>query len=324
MESSVGALIMAYGSTPSLDDQDIFEYLRHILLHYRKTGPTQEEFQDLKERYQAIGGSPLYTVTERIVQAVQNTLNMKSPGRFQVHMAMKHSPPLIENVVREMANHGVSQAVGVALAPFRSRLSSDAYYRLVQEVNHQLDRPIQWSFAGDWNLHPLFLELWSQAIEDVLEGQDPIPMIIFTNHSLPARIQEWKDPYSDQFEKTAQALAEKCHLSKWTTAYQSEGGDNQSWLGPSLKAVLQEEKNQENNAFLVVPIGFVMDHLEILYDLDVKAQAEAETRGISMARTPMPNDHPLLVAMLADLITGTLPPRDEKRDEGGEGTCLLS
>ena len=306
MDGLVGALIMAYGSAPTLEDEAILEYLRHILLHYRKKEPTTEEFQHLKERYQAIGGSPLYNVTERITQAVQKALNTRSPGRFQVYMAMKHSSPLIEDVITEMEKAGVTQAIAVALAPFRSRLSSDAYYRLVQETNNQLERPIQWTFVGDWNLHPLFLELWSKAIEDVLEGQDPTPMTIFTNHSLPALIQEWKDPYSDQFEQTAQALAEKCHLSKWTTAYQSEGGGNQSWLGPSLMEALQKSKTQGNNACLVVPVGFLMDHLEILYDLDVEAQAEAKRQDISMARTPMPNDHPLLVAMLADLIRGKL------------------
>ena len=168
MESSVGALIMAYGSPSSLEEKDIFEYLRHILVHYRKIEPTPEEFRHLKERYEAIGGSPLNSITKRLAEAVQDTLDLGSPGRFKVHMAMKHSPPLIENVVREMSESGLTQAVAVALAPFQSRLSSDAYYKIIQQTNDQLDQPLQWSFAGNWHLHPLFLELWSKAIKKAL------------------------------------------------------------------------------------------------------------------------------------------------------------
>jgi len=299
---SVGVLIMAYGSAPSLDDQAISDYLRHILQYYRKTEPTEEECRHLKERYQAIGGSPLYRITENISQALQNTLDQRFPERFQVYWGMKHSPPLIEDVVSQMAKVGVKQAIAVALAPFRSRLSSEGYYRLVQESNSSLDDPIQWSFAEDWNLHPLFLELWRNRIEDILHRQEKTPTVIFTNHSLPARIQEWNDPYTEQFETAAEALAKKCRLSRWTTAYQSEGGGSQPWLGPNLTDLLHELRDEGQDTFLAVPIGFLMDHLEILYDLDLKAQEEAKEMGIVLWRTEMPNDDPLLVAMLADLV----------------------
>jgi len=299
---SVGVLIMAYGSAPSLDDQAISDYLRHILQYYRKTEPTEEECRNLKERYQAVEGSPLYRITEDISQALQNTLDQRFPERFQVHWSMKHSPPLIEDVVSQMAKAGVKQAIAVALAPFRSRLSSEGYYRLVQESNSSLDDPIQWSFAEDWNLHPLFLELWKNRIEDVLHRQEKTPTVIFTNHSLPARIQEWNDPYTEQFETAAEALAKKCRLSRWTTAYQSEGAGSEPWLGPNLTDRLHELRDQGQDTFLAVPIGFLMDHLEILYDLDFKAQEEAKEMGIVLWRTEMPNDDPLLVAMLADLV----------------------
>ncbi len=299
---SVGVLIMAYGSAPSLDDQAISDYLRHILQYYRKTEPTEEECRHLKERYQAVGGSPLYGITENISQALQNTLDQRFPERFQVYWGMKHSPPLIEDMVSQMAKAGVKQAIAVALAPFRSRLSSEGYYRLVQESNSSLDDPIQWSFAEDWNLHPLFLELWKIRIEDILHRREKTPTVIFTNHSLPARIQEWNDPYTEQFETAAEALAKKCHLSLWTTAYQSEGAGSEPWLGPNLTDLLHELRDQGQETFLAVPIGFLMDHLEILYDLDVKAQEEAKEMGIVLWRTEMPNDDPLLVTMLADLV----------------------
>ncbi len=299
---SVGVLIMAYGSAPSLDDQAISDYLRHILQYYRNTEPTEKECRHLKERYQAIGGSPLYRITENISLALQNTLDQRFPERFQVYWGMKHSPPLIEDVVSQMTKAGVKQAIAMALAPFRSRLSSEGYYRIVQESNRSLDDPIQWSFAEDWNLHPLFLELWRNRIEDILHRQEKTPTVIFTNHSLPARIQEWNDPYTEQFETAAEALAKKCRLSRWTTAYQSEGAGSEPWLGPNLTDRLQELREQGQDTFLAVPIVFLMDHLEILYDLDLKAQEEAKEMGIALWRTEMPNDDPLLVAMLAELV----------------------
>ncbi len=299
---SVGVLIMAYGSAPSLDDQAISDYLRHILQYYRKAEPTEEECRHLKERYQAVGGSPLYGITENISLALQKTLDQRFPEHFKVYLGMKHSPLLIEDVVSQMAKDGVKEAIAVALAPFRSRLSSEGYYRLVQESNSSLDDPIQWSFAEDWNLHPLFLELWRNRIEDILHRQEKTPAVIFTNHSLPARIQEWNDPYADQFEEAAKAVAKKCRLSRWTTAYQSEGAGNEPWLGPNLTDRLQELREQGQNIFLVAPIGFLMDHLEILYDLDLTAQEKAKEMGIVLWRTEMPNDDPLLVAMLADVV----------------------
>ncbi len=305
----VGVLIMAYGSAPSLDDQAISDYLGHILQYYRKTEPTEEECRHLKERYEAIGGSPLYRITENLSQALQKTLEQGFSERFQVYWGMKHSPPLIEDVVSRMTKAGVKQAIAVALAPFRSRLSSEGYYRLVQESNSSLDDPIQWSFAEDWNLHPLFLELWRNRIDDILHRQEKTPTVIFTNHSLPARIQEWNDPYSEQFEKAAEALAKKCHLSQWTTAYQSEGGGSQAWLGPNLIDLLHELRDQGQDTFLAVPIGFLMDHLEILYDLDLKAQKEAKEMGIVLWRTEMPNDDPLLVDMLADVVAQKIEPK---------------
>ena len=138
--SSVGVLIMAYGSAPSLDDQAIFRYLQHILQYYRKKEPTQEEFQNLKERYHSVGGSPLYSVTEKIAEALQDALNLSFPERFRVDLAMKHSPPFIEDRVSQMAETGVKQAIAVALAPFRSRLSTEGYYRLVRESNKAIGR----------------------------------------------------------------------------------------------------------------------------------------------------------------------------------------
>lgn len=301
----VGVLLMAYGSTPTLQDQDIRKYLTHILQYYRKTDPSPEEFEDLKQRFQKVGGSPLYPITESIVSALQDLLEKSHPGEFRIYLAMKHSPPFIEDGVARMAREGIRRAVALAMAPFRSRLSTDGYYRIVEKSGQRLEQPIDWLFSPDWNLHPSFLELWGQAIQESWQTK-PESVVVFTNHSLPERILQWQDPYPDQFRDTAKALAEKCGLSEWSLAYQSAGGGNQDWLGPGLEQVLGEWKDKGKREFLVAPIGFLTDHLEILYDLDVQAQATASRLGIQLSRTRMPNDHPQMVSLLAQLVQETM------------------
>lgn len=300
--SVVGVLLMAYGSPPSMDDEAVYAYLRHILQFYRRTDPDPQAVAHLKERYQAIGGSPLYGITERLVAGLQHALDEAFPGHFRVYWAMKHSPPFIEDVVPQMARAGLRQAVGVALAPFRSRLSTDGYYRVVQEVNQGLTDPMAWTFVDDWHLHPLFLTLWQDRIEDACRGLPETALVVFTNHSLPERIRRWDDPYPAQFEATARALAERCRLTRWTVAYQSAGGGPEAWLGPDLMDVLRTYRKNGGTHALVAPIGFLMDHLEVLYDIDVEAQVEAQAMGLHLTRTRMPNDDPRLVALLTDIV----------------------
>ena len=215
---------------------------------------------------------------------------------------MKHSPPFIEDAVIEMGKNGIDKAIAVALAPFRSRLSTEGYYHLVAKAGKTMTPSMRWFPLGDWHLHPLFLMLWKNRINDALRLIGSESAVIFTNHSLPQHIQQWNDAYPEQFKMTAKVLSQECNLPHWTIAYQSAGGGKQAWLGPYLAEVIQEWKNKGFSEFLLAPIGFLMDHLEILYDLDVEAQSMAETLNVKVVRTPMPNDDPLFLAMLVDLI----------------------
>lgn len=298
---------MAYGSAPGADDGAVRDYLAHILRFYRRAAPTDAEVQHLKARYAAIGGSPLYAITQRIAARVQEALDQRVPGAFRVFTAMKHSPPFIEDVTREIGESGLQRAVGVALAPFRSRLSTHGYYQLVTDTNGALPRPVAWRFVGQWHLHPTFLDLWARRIAVALDGPGRDALVVFTNHSLPARVREWGDPYEEAFAATARALADRLGLSDWTTAYQSAGGGNGPWLGPSLDEVLREHAARGRRRVLVAPIGFLMDHLEILHDLDIAAQRVAGELGVTLTRTAMPNDDPLLIALLAELVRETAP-----------------
>lgn len=302
---------MAYGSAPSMEDRDIRAYLEHIFRFYRNASATDEHVRDLRRRYEAAGGSRLYDVSRRIVAGVQQRLDQAMPRAFRVHLAMKHSPPFIEDVTREIASSGCTSAVGLALAPFPGRFSTDGYYKLVRDVGAQLDAPIDWRFGGEWHLHPTFLELWRRRIAQAIGGLGDEPFVVFTNHSLPARIREWADPYERAFADTAAAIAERSGLARWSHAFQSEGGGGVPWLGPSLDAVLREQVAAGHRAFLVAPIGFLMDHLEVLYDVDVVVRRLADELGITLRRPPMPNDDPLLLDVLADVVRRTAEPVGE-------------
>lgn len=304
VDSHTAVLLMAYGSAPSLDEQAIRAYLTHILRFYRRTAPSRKEVRHLRARYEAVGGSPLYDITARLVTATQRALDLAAPGEFRVFMAMKHSPPYIEERVQRIADEGFSNAVGVALAPFRSRLSTDGYYKLVDDANAELPSPMTWRFTWDWHLHPLFLTLWERRLGDALRVPVDRPTVVFTNHSLPARGLQDGDPYQRQFEATAAAIAERCGLAEWRTAYQSAGGGGTSWVGPALTNVLAELIGAGHRSVLLAPVGFVMEHLEVLYDLDVDAAQMGKELGVEVTRTRMPNDDPLFVAMLTEVIRG--------------------
>lgn len=302
MSSPIAVLLMAYGSPLTSDRAAVRAYLEHILQYYRRTSATDDEVDDLVARYRAVGGSPLYAITEQLVAGLDGALAARHRGRYLVRSAMKHSPPFIEDVVRRIAAAGHRQAVGVALAPFRSRLSTEGYFSIVRDANAALARPMEWCYAADWHLDDGFLRLWERRVRDAVSGDGSGRYVVFTNHSLPARIREWGDPYEEQFRATASALAKRLDLRGWTVAFQSAGGGNQAWLGPSLEHVLRERRAAGDTRFLVVPIGFLMDHLEVRYDLDVAAQRLAGELGIALTRTDMPNAERDLIEMLADVV----------------------
>jgi ferrochelatase len=210
---------------------------------------------------------------------------------------MKHSPPYVEDAARSIADEGHDRAIGVALAPFRSRLSTEGYYRLAEAANP--NGRIAWRFAADWHLDEGFLALWHERIQEALARASSDAVLILTNHSLPARILDWNDPYPAQFTATAEALALRLGRDAWSTAYQSAGGGDAPWLGPRLFEVVATWMDRGRTEFVVAPIGFLMDHLEVLYDLDVEAARMARELRISIYRTRMPNDDPALVELLA-------------------------
>ncbi len=311
--SEKGVLLMAYGSPETLDDVE--EYFAHIR-GGRK--PSPEAVEELKERYRRIGGrSPLLEITKAQARALERHLNadLDEGEGYRVYVGMKHWHPFIREAVERMAQDGIERAVGIALAPHYSRLSVGAYIEAAQEALEalKLKGQLEMRFVEGWHLRPSLIEAWSARVRDGLlkfdaKERDGV-VVVFTAHSLPERILEWGDPYPKQLLETAEAVARRVGLpaSRWTLAYQSASPTGEPWLGPDVLDVLDELSKQGVKGVLVCPIGFVADHLEVLYDIDVECRERADERGLHLERTQLLNDDPLFVRGLAEIVRGHLP-----------------
>ena len=260
--------------------------------------------EELRERYRAIGGaSPLYEITASQAKGLQEVLDRKAPGRLRVYLAMKHSPPFIADVVTGMIRDGAAEVVALVLAPHESRMIIDDYMRYAREI---LDtRPdVKVHVIRSWHLNPSYLSAFARRIDRELAAF-PRPgaehtMVLFTAHSLPEKILARQDPYPARLDETARALAERLSLSHWRRAYQSAGKTPFPWLGPDLLDVLEDLRGEGRSQVLVAPIGFVADHLEVLYDIDIEAKAKAHKLGLILCRTESLNTDPEFLEGLAD------------------------
>ncbi|MGH9278175.1 MAG: ferrochelatase [Acidimicrobiales bacterium] len=272
---AAGVLVMAYG-TPA-GPEDIEAYYTHIR---RGRPPTPEQLADLQGRYEAIGGvSPLLERTRAQADALQAVLG----EGFRVELGMKHAAPFIEDGLASLG--GTDPVIGLVLAPHYSRLSVGEYAaRAGSGV----------TMVESWHLEPGYIDLLARSVKEA-GGFDEV---VFTAHSLPARTIAEGDPYPRQLEETAQAVAERAGVDRWSVAWQSAGRTPEPWIGPDILEVLRSR----SGSVLVCPAGFVSDHLEVLYDLDIEAAQLASDLGLRFARTPMPNDDPDFVATLAGVV----------------------
>ncbi|MFQ5848374.1 MAG: ferrochelatase [Candidatus Methylomirabilales bacterium] len=295
----IGVLLMAYGTPRTLEE--VGAYFTHIR---RGRIPAAEEVEELTERYRAIGGaSPLYHITEAQAKGLQEVLDRKAPGRLHVYLAMKHTPPFIAEVATQMIRDGIREIVALVLAPHESRMIIDDYMRYAREVL-EAQPDVNVHVVRSWHLNPKYLSALTRRIQRELAAF-PRPgtgqtMVLFTAHSLPEKIVARHDPYPTRLEETARALAERQSLRNWRRAYQSAGKTPFPWLGPDLLEVLEQLKAEGRSQVLVVPIGFVADHLEILYDIDIEAQAKAQEHGLTLRRTESLNTDPEFLEGLAD------------------------
>ncbi len=294
-EAPYAVLLMAYGA-PLAPEQ-----VEPYLLDVRGGRPTPPAvIEELKRRYLAIGGrSPLLERTQEQAAALRERL-----GGPPVLVGMRHWHPYIRDVLAEAHRLGIDRLVALPMAPHYSRMSIGAYQRAVEEARGE----IEVAFIEQWFDHPKFLEAVAVRIRQALgrfaPSRRPAVPIVFTAHSLPQRILEDGDPYPRQLEASVAGVLARLPPQPHRFAFQSAGQSAEPWLGPDVEATLQELAAQGNDAVLVCPIGFVADHLEVLYDVDIALRERARQLGITLVRTESLNAHPLLIEALADQVMG--------------------
>ena len=280
-------VLMAYGSPTELSD--IRAYLEDI----RGGRPVSDEaVEALTERYRRIGGrSPLDDVTEAQRAALETELEVP------VFVGMKHWRPRIAEAADRAVSGGADTVVGIVLAPHYSKLSVEGYRERLEEA---LADRAELRFVDSWHTH----EPYVAVLADRVRGTDA--HVVFTAHSLPARILDEGDPYRDQLLETSQLVAERAGLDSWSFAFQSESPTGEPWLGPDILVELDDLHERGVERVLACPIGFVSDHLEILWDLDVEARERAADLGLEFDRIRSLNDDPAFVRGLAELVRETV------------------
>jgi protoporphyrin/coproporphyrin ferrochelatase len=302
-------LLMAYGGPGSLDDVEPY------LLDIRGGRPTSAELvAEIRERYALIGGrSPLLEITRAQANALEQCLNRLSPSKegaqnYRVYVGMRHWSPYIRQTVAQIAADGYQTGIALCMAPHASKMSSGAYRQKLSEALGEQKAPLTMDFIESWHDQPFLIQALAKKVQSAVE-QFPVenrPEIhyLFTAHSLPASLQEQGDPYANQLQQTAGLLVEELKLlpEQWSFGYQSAGAAPGAWLGPSIEDILPQFAELGLKNVLVTPVGFMADHVEILYDLDIEAQEIARAQGIRMVRSESLNASPDFIEGLAKFI----------------------
>lgn len=296
-------LLLAYGGPDSLDDIPAY------LLDIRGGRETPRHLVDeITDRYAQIGGSsPLRAITERTAEKLSRETGLP------VYVGMRHWEPRIADVVAQMAADGITSLIAICMAPHYSAMSIGAYRRALDAAVEAGAPGLRVAFVESWGTQPDYLSGVADAVREALErypeaARDGV-MVVFTAHSLPASIIERGDPYDDQLRETARLLAERLNLpaDRWTFSYQSAAQTGTPWLGPQIEALVPELASQGETDLVIAPIGFIADHVEVLYDLDIGVQAIAGEHGVRVERAEMLNDSDSLIAGLAALVRDHLP-----------------
>ena len=287
---SAAVVLMAYGSPEQLED--VPAYYADI----RGGRPIRPELlAELVERYRALGiegGSPLNAITEQTRAALERELGIP------VFTGMRHWRPRIAEAVEAALADGADTIVGLVLAPHYSRMSIGAYHRRLEEA---VGGRAELAFVERWGEEPGYVDLVANRIRDSLGESEA--HVVFTAHSLPARVLDEDDPYRDELLRSSSLIAERAALRDWSFSFQSASATGEPWLGPDI---LEHLETLRSRRVLVAPIGFVADHLEIRWDIDTQAQAKARELGIELERIEMPNADPAFVAVLAGIVRRAL------------------
>jgi ferrochelatase len=290
--SRVGVLLMAHGTPSSLEEMP--EYLRLV-----RGGrpPSDELVHEMRENYGAIGGrSPLTDITEAQAGALRAQLGADIP----VAVGMRNWHPFIKDALQQLAAQGVTRVIGIPMAPQFSTLSVQKY---IDAATAALPAGLQFESVESFHTHPLLLDAFAERIREAQPKPDEL--VIFTAHALPVRVIEAGDRYADQVAETAAGVASRAGITKYEQAFQSAGRTPEPWIGPELPQLI-DDRSVNVRKFLVVPIGFVCDHTEILFDIDVQAAQVAREFATTLRRTESLNTSPLFISVLEDLVRARL------------------
>lgn len=304
MAAELGVAVMAYGTpaTPA----DVEAYYTHIR---RGNAPTPEQLADLVARYDAIGGiSPLAQRTEAQRATLSAALEARAPGQCRVVLGQKHAAPFIEDAVTTLADEGIESVVGLVLAPHFSGFSVGQYQERLATA--AAERGMRATGIEHWHLEPTYLAFLTAAVQNALAPMPERTKVLFTAHSLPERVLV-DDPYPEQLRQSAAAVAEAAGLDRWAgwaLGWQSAGRTPEPWRGPDILEIIRDlAATGAADGVLVCPQGFVSDHLEVVYDLDIEARKVADEVGLAFARTRVLNADPAVLGALADRVLAAAP-----------------
>jgi protoporphyrin/coproporphyrin ferrochelatase len=305
-------LLIAFGGPTSLEE------VRPFLARVTKGIPIPpERLEEVAHHYEAVGGrSPLNEITLSQARALE-ALFAAQGSPLPVYVGMRNSAPFFVDTLAQMARDGISRALGFILSSHRTEASWERYQKNIADARAELDgKAPAVDYCGGWYDHPLFVQTWTELIgsafnEIAADRRDATPLV-FTAHSLPAPMAA-RSPYVEQLETSARLIADQLGHRPWSLAYQSRSGKpSDPWLDPAIGKALQMLAAEGWHETIVAPIGFVCDHVEVLYDLDIEAKKIAGALGIHLIRAACPNDHPTFIRMIADVILQKLQRAEDR------------
>lgn len=301
-KKTIGLLVMAYGTPRSLDEVE--PYYTHIR---RGRKPSPEALADLIERYEAIGGiSPLAKITEEQAKTIEAKLNSNFTDiEFKAYLGLKHIDPFIEDAIKQMKEDGIEEAISLVLAPHYSTFSVKSYNGRAIEESEKIGGPTIYTIDS-WYDHPKFIQYWVDEVKETFTqiSKSDEAVVIFSAHSLPEKIIQMGDPYPKQLQETADLIAEGSGIKNYTIGWQSAGNTPEPWIGPDVQDLTRDlYKDKGYTSFVYCPVGFVADHLEVLFDNDIECKIVTDELGVDYYRPKMPNARENFIDCLASVIT---------------------
>ena len=298
-----GIFLMAHGAPESTDD--IPEYLKTIR---GGRDSTPETIQIIRDRYEQIGGkSPLREITAELAERLEKFLNQEEP-QFKVYVGMRNWSPYIRDEVKRMKEDGIEKVIALCLAPQFSTWSTKLYFNAFEDALKECGgENIDVHFVASWANHPLLIDAFSEKYREALAKLNGESVYtIFTAHSIPSESIDLGDPYDQEFNKTVELLVDRVKPNNWYQAYQSQGMIPVPWLGPTVESVLDKISRVGSKTVLIVPVGFVCDHVEILFDIDIEFKNYAVDKKLKLHRTESLNFSPTYIEALASIAWETM------------------